>query len=156
MPHESPVVTNPHVSSKRTTFFGNSIAGQSLEIYAQCIAETGCPKCCTHSSYDAPTPCDNWSPNLRLFTSIHSSPPLNWPKCTVLHTTKNELNLKRENLDLPPQSYTLYVFIMCEISTKRQEKRIYVNYVSLWCDQVVSGLLANNFLVPSFENISEK
>lgn len=95
-------------------------------------------------------------PQTFAYSPPHSSPPLNWPKCTVLHTTKNELNLKRENLDLPPQSYTLYVFIMCEISTKRQEKRIYVNYVSLWCDQVVSGLLANNFLVPSFENISEK
>jgi len=147
----SPVVTYPHVSSKKLPSLVFPLRANPWQVIANGM---NCPKCCTHSSYDAPThpptTRDNWFPSYSPLTLVHYIPP-HWLKCTVLlENFKLKIHLHSHN---SPISFIYYVRNLDE--TPRVNLFISIMFY-LWCDQVVSGLLANKFLVPSFENSSGK
>jgi len=140
----SPVVTYPHVSSKKKLpslyFHYGPIPGNVLPRgwIAQNVART-VP--ITHP----PTTCDNWFSSYSPLTLVH----YHWLKCTVLlENFKLKIHLHSHN---SPISFIYYVRNLDETPRVNLFISIY-----LWCDQVVSGLLANKFLVPSFENSSGK
>ena len=149
MPHDEP---SCHISS---CFLKKNY----LSWYFHCGPIPKCPKCCTHSSYGAPThpppPHVTAGPlhHPRVHLSLQSAitPLHDWPQCTVLIE-------KIQTQNSPPFTVIIQpLYLLCAKSRRNtKSKPIYVDYVYLWCDQVVSGLLANKFLVPSFENSSGK
>ena len=100
------------------------------------------------------TTCDSWSP----------PPPSRSPLTLVLYhppyiglNARFCLNKFKLQIHLPFTVIAQPLYLLCAKSRRNtKSKPIYVDYVYLWCDQVVSGLLANKFLVPSFENSSGK